>query len=119
VTGWIAPLGGLTVAHGGAMALGGLMLVLTAPLMVMEGEDLVVIVIGVCLGLLWVAVGAFQVGCGIALTRSRGRIPAMVALAVGFVASLPLCGCLPTIALTAVGLVVLSRPDVIAAFDEA
>lgn len=118
MTSWIVPIGGLMVAHGGAMAAGGLMVVLTAPIMVLEGEEIPVIVFGVVLGLAWIAVGALQIGCGIGLTRRRMRVPALLALAAGFVAALPLCGCVPTIALTAVGLAVLTRPEVIASFDD-
>jgi hypothetical protein len=117
VTTWIVPLGGLTIAHGGAMATGGLLLLATAPIMVMEGEELPVIVIGCLLGVAWIAAGALQIVCGVGLTRHRMRVPALVAIVAGFVASAPLCGCVPTVALTAAGLVILTRPEVIAAFD--
>lgn len=117
MTSWIGPLAVATAAHGAAMASGGLFFLLSAPIMVLDGEEIPVIVLGMTLGLVWIAVGAFQVVCGIGLGRRRLRVPALVSLVAGFVAALPLCGCVPTLALTAVGLVALTRPDVVAAFQ--
>jgi hypothetical protein len=119
MTGWIGPVGGLMVAHGGALALGGLGVVGTAPIALMEGEELGAVLFVGLVGLSWIAVGAAQLGCGLGVMNKRLRIAALITLAAGFVVTLPLCGCVPTMVTTVLGLVVLTNHEVVAAFADA
>ncbi|MCB9677196.1 MAG: hypothetical protein H6737_18910 [Alphaproteobacteria bacterium] len=108
---------GLALARGGLLFNSGLglllaaVLLLTAPVMVLEGEDIGALIVGLVIAAISGAVGL--VGLGLAATLDR-PLPRLLARALGFVQFLAMfcfCGVLPLFGTVAVwiGLLVADR----------
>jgi uncharacterized membrane protein HdeD (DUF308 family) len=106
-----------TLGHGVLLGLTGGALVLSSPIMILEGEEIPVIVLGILLGIVWAVLGAAQVACGLRLLRRQGRTAALVVNGVTFLATICMC-CAPTLALTVLSTVILSQADTVRWFEE-
>jgi hypothetical protein len=114
----VQAVGVLTLVHGAIIALVGVLLVVTAPLQLLEGEELPVVIFGVILGLAWAVVGAGQLACGAQVLRRRWRAPTLILNLVAMAVTLPLC-CGLSFGLGVLSFVVLGQPDAVRWFGEA
>lgn len=64
-----------TLIHGVLLVLGGVGLVLTAPIMLLDGEELPVVIFGAVFGAAWAVTEALQGACGVQVLRRRWRVP--------------------------------------------
>jgi hypothetical protein len=106
-----------SLVHGVLLVLVGAGLVLTAPLMLLDGEELPVVIFGAILGAVWAVTGVVQAGCGVQVLRRRARTATIVVNLVALVVTLPMC-CALSFGVGALSAVLLSQEDAIRWFSE-
>jgi hypothetical protein len=107
-----------SLLHGVLLALVGVGLVLMAPLQLLEGEELGVVIIVGLIGLAWAVVGPVQAVCGARVLQRRGRQAAVTVNVVALVVTLPMC-CALSLGLGVLSTVLLSQDEAVRWFAEA
>jgi hypothetical protein len=110
----VSVLSTLQMVWGGTMVALGTLIVCSAPVGALQEGDLVVLLVGLVMAMLYLVFGVANLITGWLVRQYRGRIPALLAM-VGSLFTCPFCGLL-AVALPIYGFVVLLNAEVARAF---